>query len=576
MSEKQILQSVQKNNQIVTDDQDAAQESKAVVDDLIYRVVYEDYEDCEDPVDLTLSFIRPRARKYVKFDDVKVGDWLMVNYNIEEPKETGFWYDCMVTGKRSTRTIKELVGTIIMGPDQIKLEDCKIRATDEMFAIEKNTVMVEENTVEKEDIPLRKKLPACSHCKDIPSKKCKICSCHVCGGKDSPEKQIMCDECDLPYHMWCLQPPLLELPDADEWYCPECKNDETEVVRAGEKLKASKKKSKMASATSSTSRDWGKGMACVGRTKECTIVPPNHFGPIPGVEVGTMWKFRVQVSESGVHRPHVAGIHGRESDGAYSIVLSGGYEDDLDDGEEFKYTGSGGRDLSGNKRCAEQSCDQTLTRMNKALAINCNAPLSKDGAESKKWKDGKPVRVVRNCKGRKHSKYSPEEGNRYDGIYKVVKYWPEKGKSGYLVWRYLLRRDDPIPAPWTKAGEKRIEELGLTMQYPDGYLESLEEKASNDTEKKKSKRKSSGETSEPKKKQKILYQVPDEVQELIQEDSANEKIWQECLENVTEGSQKFLKSVEDAFLCICCQELVFKPITTVCCHNICKVSALHV
>lgn len=29
------------------------------------------------------------------------------------------------------------------------------------------------------------------------------------------------------------------------------------------------------------------------------------------------------------------------------------------------------------------------------------------------------MRVVRNCKGRKHSEYAPEEGNRYDGIYKV-------------------------------------------------------------------------------------------------------------------------------------------------------------
>lgn len=37
-------------------------------------------------------------------------------------------------------------------------------------------------------------------------------------------------------------------------------------------------------------------MACVGRTKECTIVPSNHYGPIPGVPVGTTWKFRVQVS----------------------------------------------------------------------------------------------------------------------------------------------------------------------------------------------------------------------------------------------------------------------------------------
>lgn len=67
-------------------------------------------------------------------------------------------------------------------------------------------------------------------------------------------------------------------------------------MKAGEKLKESKKKAKMASAVNNTSRDWGKGMACVGRTRECTLVPPNHFGPIPGVEVGTTWKFRVQVS----------------------------------------------------------------------------------------------------------------------------------------------------------------------------------------------------------------------------------------------------------------------------------------
>jgi hypothetical protein len=33
-----------------------------------------------------------------------------------------------------------------------------------------------------------------------------------------------------------------------------------------------------------------------------------------------------------------------------SVVLSGGYEDDHDEGEWFLYTGSGGRDLSGNKR----------------------------------------------------------------------------------------------------------------------------------------------------------------------------------------------------------------------------------
>lgn len=41
-------------------------------------------------------------------------------------------------------------------------------------------------------------------------------------------------------------------------YCPGCRTDASEVVLAGEKLKESKKKSKMASASSSSQRDWGK------------------------------------------------------------------------------------------------------------------------------------------------------------------------------------------------------------------------------------------------------------------------------------------------------------------------------
>lgn len=68
----------------------------------------------------------------------------------------------------------------------------------------------------------------------------------------------------------------------------------------------------------------------------------------------------------------------------------------------------------GNKRTAGQSSDQTLTRMNKALAINCNAKLNAGvGAEAANWKGGIPVRVVRNFKLAKYSKYAPQEGNRY-------------------------------------------------------------------------------------------------------------------------------------------------------------------
>lgn len=46
----------------------------------------------------------------------------------------------------------------------------------------------------------------------------------------------------------------------------------------------------------------------------------------------------------------------------------------------------------------------------------------------------------------------------------MVKYWPEIGKCGFLVWRYLLRRDDVEPAPWTSEGIERSKKLGLSVQ----------------------------------------------------------------------------------------------------------------
>ena len=224
--------------------------------------------------------------------------------------------------------------------------------------------------------------------------------------------------------------------------------------------------------------------------------------------------------------------------------------------------------------------------MNRALALNCSAPINdKNGAEAKDWRAGKPVRVVRNVKGGKHSKYAPVEGNRYDGIYKVVKYWPETGKSGFLVWRYLLRRDDEEPAPWTKEGKDRMKKLGLTMQYPEGYLEAVanKDKENNGDDefdtpgKGKRKRKSAGAEEKvvsspagtPKKTKVEPYKLTTQQKSLIRSDEANEKLWNEVLDALKDGP-KFLNKVEEAFLCICCQEVVFRPVTTVCQHNVCK------
>ena len=107
-----------------------------------------------------------------------------------------------------------------------------------------------------------------------------------------------------------------------------------------------KSRAKMPSRVKVSKRDWGKGMACSGRTKTCTIVGPEHAGPIPGIDCGMHWEYRMQCAEAGVHRPPVSGIAGSEkAGGCTSIVLGGGYEDDEDSGESFTYTGSGEFDI---------------------------------------------------------------------------------------------------------------------------------------------------------------------------------------------------------------------------------------
>ncbi|EIE25476.1 hypothetical protein COCSUDRAFT_13684 [Coccomyxa subellipsoidea C-169] len=187
----------------------------------------------------------------------------------------------------------------------------------------------------------------------------------------------------------------------------------------------------------------GRANAASGRIM--VTVPGDHFGPIPpeadprgtGIRVGEFWKDRLDCRQWGAHFPHVAGIAGQSGQGAQSVVLSGGYEDDLDEGEWFLYTGSGGRDLSGNKRVNKiQSFDQTFDKMNKALLISCEKGL--------------PVRVVRSHK-EKRSAYAPSEEQpvRYDGIYRIARAYRKPGTQGQLVCRYVFIRCENEPAPWS-------------------------------------------------------------------------------------------------------------------------------
>jgi putative restriction endonuclease len=90
------------------------------------------------------------------------------------------------------------------------------------------------------------------------------------------------------------------------------------------------------------------------------------WGAIPGYPPGSHFASRRELFDVGIHRQLQAGIVGSDTEGAESIVLSGGYEDDEDYSNVIIYTGEWGRDAQTGKQIA----DQVLSHGNRALALN--------------------------------------------------------------------------------------------------------------------------------------------------------------------------------------------------------------
>jgi len=296
----------------------------------------------------------------------------------------------------------------------------------------------------------------------------------------------------------------------------------------------------------------GRANAASGRIM--VNIPNDHFGPIPpeadprgiGVQVGHWWRDRLDCRQWGAHFPHVAGIAGQSGVGAQSVVLSGGYEDDLDEGEWFLYTGSGGRDLSGNKRTSKvQSFDQTFDSMNRALKLSCE--------------QGLPVRVVRSHK-EKRSSYAPSEDTpvRYDGIYRIAKCWRKKGNQGFLMCRYLFVRCDNAPAPWSsdEYGDKAWDLKSLPQRLPKKALSEL----------KQAKGKIFDMTNKPywdwdkKSGQWGWVKTPPESQKVKSSSGAV-------------SARKRASEQERALremTCALCKQVMVQPVTTPCDHSFCK------
>ena len=141
------------------------------------------------------------------------------------------------------------------------------------------------------------------------------------------------------------------------------------------------------------------------------------FGHVGSYRPGDMFRNRIDLALSGVHRPRRAGVCGTQQLGAESIVLAGQYEDDDFSEAEIRYSGNGGRD----PKTGRQTTNQIATGTNLALL--------------RSEETGRPTRVLR--------KVPAEDGGpdvyRYEGLYRVVGSSFGPGKSGFKVYVLRLR-----------------------------------------------------------------------------------------------------------------------------------------
>ncbi|WP_288374072.1 YDG/SRA domain-containing protein [Chryseobacterium culicis] len=173
---------------------------------------------------------------------------------------------------------------------------------------------------------------------------------------------------------------------------------------------------------------------------------PIIFGEIEGINEGFHFNNRKEMMLKSFHRNWAAGIDGNSREGTAAIVLSGGYEDDLDFGEEIIYTGAGGNDNNTGKQIKDQMWEKG------------NAGLIKS------MDQGLPVRVIR---GSTHkSQFSPSKGYIYSGLYSVVDAWEEIGKSGFKICRFRLEYSgnneikktvQQIELDYSKRARKKVE-----------------------------------------------------------------------------------------------------------------------
>jgi len=79
--------------------------------EVLYKILWAS-DNVISPDTISEASIRPRARYSIPFNKLSIGQRVMINYDIDNPKKIGLWFDFTITDIVSKRTVKELVGQL--------------------------------------------------------------------------------------------------------------------------------------------------------------------------------------------------------------------------------------------------------------------------------------------------------------------------------------------------------------------------------------------------------------------------------------------------------------------------------
>lgn len=191
----------------------------------------------------------------------------------------------------------------------------------------------------------------------------------------------------------------------------------------------------------------GKGNGKSYRINMAYQKPPSKVFGHNGIEVGRCWPFQIAAFRDGAHGRTMGGIAGTATEGCYSIVVSGKYDDiDYDLGHTIYYSDS------------------------KALSNKSERPEQTGGSNAlrRSITTRKPVRVLRSSGGKWAG--CPKVGLRYDGLYRVIEEKTLRNKLGGGYAQFTLKRivDPNDPQPEIQTNEPNVALAKQIKRAKDG------------------------------------------------------------------------------------------------------------